>query len=338
MSQAAGRTAGWTVWLGTLATGLILLATPHAAPAPQTGKVSRIGLLSSASPSAGADRLLAFKQGLQALGYVEGQNLTIEYRWAEGRDDRLPALAADLVRLKVQMIVTQGTLATVEARKASATMPVVFAVAGDPVAAGLVGSLTRPGGSVTGLAVMGAEMTAKRLELLREAVPGVTRVAALWNPGNASSRPELQQTDAAARTLGIQLQSVEVRDARLLEPAFTAMTKEKAKALIVLSDSMLFGQRVRIADLAVQHRLPAIAWTPEFAETGRLLMVYGPNVAEMHRRAAAYVDKILRGVSPADLPVEQPTKFELVINLTTAKTLGLTVPSSLLQRADRVVQ
>jgi putative tryptophan/tyrosine transport system substrate-binding protein len=323
-------------FLATLASGL--LAAPLAVEAQQAGRVSRIGLLSSASSSAGADRLRAFKEGLHALGYVEGRNLIIEYRWAEGRDERLPALAADLVRLKVDMIVTQGTSASLEARRVSATMPVVFAVAGDPVAAGLVASLTRPGGNVTGLAVMGSEMTAKRLELLREAVPQVTRVAALWNPGNASSRPELQETEAAARTLGLQLQSVEVRDARLLDLAFAAMAKQRAEALIVLSDSLLFGQRTRIADLAVQQRLPAIAWTPEFAASGRLLMVYGPNVAEMHRRAAAYVDKILRGASPADLPVEQPEKFEFVINLKTAKALGLTIPPSLLQRADQVIE
>jgi putative ABC transport system substrate-binding protein len=247
------------IGLAILALGVTL--GPFVVEAQQPGRVSRIGLLSSASSSAGADRLLAFKQGLHALGYEEGRNLIIEYRWAEGRDDRLPALAADLVRLQVEMIVTQGTLATLEARKASATMPIVFAVAGDPVAAELVGSLTRPGGNVTGLAVMGSEMTAKRLELLREAVPRVTRVAALWNPGNPSSRPELQQTEAAARTLGIHLQSVEVRDARLLDAAFAAMTKQRATALIVLSDSMLFGQRMRIADLAVQHRLPAIVDT-----------------------------------------------------------------------------
>jgi ABC-type uncharacterized transport system substrate-binding protein len=323
-------------FLGTLAGSL--LAAPLAAEGQQAGKVSRIGLLSSASSSAGADRLRAFKEGLHALGYVEGRNLIIEYRWAEGRDERLPALAADLVRLKVDMIVTQGTSASLEARRVSATMPVVFAVAGDPVAAGLVASLTRPGGNVTGLAVMGSEMTAKRLELLREAVPQVTRVAALWNPGNASSRPELQETETAARTLGLQLQSVEVRDARLLDLAFAAMAKQRAEALIVLSDSLLFGQRTRIADLAVQQRLPAIAWTPEFAASGRLLMVYGPNVAEMHRRAAAYVDKILRGASPADLPVEQPEKFEFVINLKTAKALGLTIPPSLLARADQVIE
>ena len=317
---------------------LSLFLSPFATEAQQAGKAWRIGLLSSASSSAGADRLLALKQGLHALGYVEGQNLIIEYRWAEGRDDRLPALAADLVRLKVDMIVTQGTLATLETRKVSASMPIVFAVAGDPVAAGLVGSLTRPGGNVTGLTVMGSDTTAKRLELLREAVPGVTRVAALWNPGNASSLPELKETESAAKTLGIQLQSVEVRDARTLEQAFAAMIKGRARALIVLSDSLLFGQRMRIADLAVQNRLPAIAWTPEFAESGRLLMVYGPNVAEMHRRAAAYVDKILKGAKPADLPVEQPTKFEFVINLKTAKALGLTIPQTLILRADHVIE
>ena len=191
---------------------------------------------------------------------------------------------------------------------------------------------------MTGLAVMGSEMTAKRLELLREAVPGVTRVAALWNPAIPSSAPELRETEVAARTLSMQLQSVEVRDARTLDLAFAAVTKQRAGALIVLSDSMLFGQRMRIADLAVQNRVPAIAWTREFADDGRLLMVYGPNVADMHRRAAVYVDKILRGARPADLPVEQPTKFELIINLKTAKALGLTIPSLLLRRADDVIQ
>ena len=316
---------------------LMTLTAPLGAEAQQSGRVWRIGFLSSASPSAGVDRLVAFKEGLRERGYMEGQNLAIEYRWAEGRDDRLPALAADLVRLGVDMIVTQGTLATVEARKVSTTIPIVFAVAGEPVGAGLVDSLTRPGGNVTGFAVMGAEMTAKRLEFLREAVPSVTRVAALWNPGNASSGPELKATEVAAQTLGMQLQSVGVRDARGLDLAFAAMTKERAGALIVLSDSMLFGQRMRIADWAAQNRLPAIAWTREFAEDGRLLMVYGP-VAEMHRRAAAYVDRILRGARPADLPVEQPTKFELVINLKTAKALGLTIPPSLLARADQVIE
>lgn len=338
MTPAELGTASVAVRLGALFLTLILLIAPHGARAQQPSKVSRIGWLSSASPTAGADRLQAFKQGLHALGYVEGQNLTIEYRWAEGKNDRLPAHAAELVRLEVAMIVTQGTLATVAARKASPTLPIVFAVVNDPVAAGLVRSLARPGGNVTGLAVLGSEMTAKRVELLREAIPGINRVAALWNPGNASSHPELKQTEVAAQALRIELQSVEVRDPLMLEQAFAAMTKAKATGLIVLSDNMLFGQRTRIADLAIQARLPAIAWTPEFVERGELLMVYGPNVADMHRRAAAYVDKILRGVSPADLPVEQPTTFELVINLRTAKTLGLTIPQSLLLRADRTVQ
>jgi len=315
-----------------------LFAAPLGAEAQTTGKVWRIGLLSSASPSAGVDRLQAFKLGLRELGYVEGQNLAIEYRWAEGREERLPAFAADLVRLRVDLIVTQGTLATQEARKASTTMPVVFAVAGDPVSAGLVGSLTRPGGNVTGFAVMGSEMTAKRLELLREVVPGMTRVAALWNSANASSGSEFRETEVAARTLGLQLQSVEVTQAHRLDAAFATMIKERAGAVIVLSDSMLFGQRIRIADLAAQNRLPAIAWTREFAENGRLLMVYGPNVAEMHRRAASYVDRILRGARPADLPIEQPTKFELVINRKTAKALGLTIPQTVLLRADKVIE
>jgi putative tryptophan/tyrosine transport system substrate-binding protein len=319
-------------------TGAVLLAAPLAAEAQQAGKVWRIGLLSSASSSAGVARLEAFRHGLHELGYREGQNLAIEYRWAEGREDHLSALAADLVRLRVDLIVTQGTLATLVARRTTATIPIVFAVAGDPLGAGLVASLARPGGNVTGLAVMGSEMTAKRLELLREVVPTVTRIAALWNPGNPSSIPELKETETAARALGMQIQSVEVRDARMLDRAFTAMARERARAVIVLSDSMLFGQRKQIADLAAQKRLPGIAWTREFAENGGVLMVYGPDVAEMHRRAATYVDRILKGTKPGDLPVEQPTKFELVINLKTAKALGLTIPPSLLRRADEVIQ
>jgi putative ABC transport system substrate-binding protein len=315
-----------------------ILAAPRAAEAQQPRKVWRVGLLSSASSSAGMARLEAFKHGLRELGYLEGQNLAIEYRWAEGREDRLSALAAELVRLGVDVIVTQGTLATLVARRTTTTTPIVFAVAGDPLGAGLVANLARPGGNVTGLAVMGSEMAAKRLELLREAVPGMARIAVLWNPGNPSSTPELRETETAARGLGMQVQSVEVRDAHMLDRAFTAVARERAKAIVVLSDSMLFGQRRQIADLAAQKRLPGIAWTREFAENGGLLMVYGPDVAEMHRRAAAYVDRIFRGANPADLPVEQPTKFELLINLKTAKALGLKIPQSLLGRADQVIQ
>ena len=313
-----------------------LLAAPLAVGAQQAGKVWRIGLLSSGSHSAAVARIDAFKQGLRDLGYVEGQNLAIEYRWAEGREDRLSALAADLVRLRVDIIVTQGTVATVVARRATSTMPIVFAVAGNPVAAGLVASLTRPAGTVTGLAVMGAEMSPKQVELVRETVPGLTRIAALWNPSNSSSVPELKAAEAAARTFGMQFQPVEARDARGVDAAFATMTKQRAGAVIVLSDSMLFSQRTLISNLAAKNRLPAIAWTGEFI--AGLLMVYGPNVADMYRRAATYVDKIFKGAKPADLPVEQPTKFELLINLKTAKALGLTIPPSLLLRADQVIE
>jgi len=312
-------------------------AWPFAAEAQTTSKVHRIGLLSSASSSAGANRLQAFKQGLRELGYVEGQNLTIEYRFAEGRENRLSALAADLVRLKVDVIVTQGSLATQIARRTSPTIPIVFAVAGDPVEGKLVTNLARPDGNVTGFAVMGAETTAKRLEVLREAVPGVTRFAALWNPSNPSSEPEWKATEAAATALGVHAQSVEVVDPERLGAAFTAMTGAGVGGVNVLSDSMLFGQRMRIANLSAQYRLPAVAWTREFSESG-LLMVYGPDVADMHRRAATYVHKLLGGAKPADLPVEQPTKFELVINLKTAKQIGLTIPPNVLVRADRVIK
>jgi len=315
-----------------------VLAAPFAAGAQPSGRGWRIGLLSPGSASAAGSRLAAFKHGLRELGYVEGQNLTLEYRWADGNEGRLAALAVDLVRLKVDVVVTQGSLATLAARRATTTTPIVFAVANDPVDAGLVLSLTRPGGTVTGLAVMGSDMTAKRLELLREAVPGLTRIATLWNPNNPSSRSELRETEAGARALGMQFQSVEVRDVRRLDLAFAAMIRERAGAFIVVSDSTLFGQRTQIADLAVKNRLPAIAWTSEFVENGTLLMTYGPNVPAMYRRAAAYIGKILEGAAPATLPVEQPTTFELLINLKTAKALGLTIPPSLLQRTDEVTE
>jgi putative ABC transport system substrate-binding protein len=314
------------------------VAVPLAVEAQSAAKVYRIGFLSSSSSSAGIARLEAFKHGLRELGYLEGQNLAIEYRWAEGKNDRLPALAADLVRLRVDVIVTQGTLTALAARRTTSTIPIVFTVAGDPLRAGLIASLARPGGNVTGLAVMGSEMTAKRLELLREAVPALARIAVLWNSANPSSTPEFKETETAARALGMQAQSVEVKDASMLDRAFAAMIREQAKAIIVLSDNMLFGQRKQIAHLAAHQRLAGIAWTREFAEDGGLLMVYGPDISEMHRRAAAYVGKILRGANPADLPVEQPTKFELVINLKTAKALGLTIPPSLLARADQVIE
>jgi len=241
------------------------------------------------------------------------------------------------VALKVDLIVTQGTLATIAARGVSPTIPIVFAVAGDPLQAKLVASLGRHGGNVTGFAVLGAEMTAKRMEVLREVVRGVVRIAALWNRSNPSSEPEWKETEGAAKALGIQLQSMQVTDPGNLAAAFASLSGVGAQGIIVLSDSMLFSQRIQIAQLSVQNQLPGIAWTREFSESG-LLMVYGPNVADMHRRAATYVHKIFTGAKPADLPVEQPTKFELLINLKTAKVLGLTIPPTLLVRADEVIE
>jgi putative tryptophan/tyrosine transport system substrate-binding protein len=316
---------------------LALLAAPLAAEAQQTGHAFRVGFLSTASASSAAPRVEAFTRGLRELGYIEGQTITIEYRWAEGRDERLPALAADLVRLKVDVVVTQGTVPTLAARHASPTMPIVMAAAGDPVATGLVASLARPGGTITGLTQVNPEVAGKRLELLQAILPGQTRVAVLWNPGNPVAGPELRETEDAARSLGLQLQTAGVRDPQGFERAIVLSHEGRAHAIVLLSDIMFVGQRRHIVDLAAVHRLPIIAWTREFAAAGAL-MTYGPNTIEMHRRAATYVDKILKGAKPADLPVEQPTKFELVVNLKTAKALGLTIPSAVLARADDIIQ
>jgi putative tryptophan/tyrosine transport system substrate-binding protein len=314
-----------------------LLSTPLIVEGQQTGKVWRIGFLSSRSPSATTVRIEAFRRGLRELGYVEGRNLIIEYRWAEGKDDRLPVLAAELVQLPVDVIVAQATVPAIAARRVTTTIPIVVAAAGDAVGVGLVASLGRPGGNVTGLTIVAPDVTGKRLELLREAVPGVTRLAALRNPANPVSGPELRETEAASRILGMRLRSVEVLDMDRLDLAFSTIVHEQVDAVIVLSDLLFFGRRNQIAALALTNRLPIIAWMPEFAESG-CLMTYGPNVVEMHRRAATYVDKIFKGSKPGDLPIEQPTKLELVVNLKTAKALGLTVPQSLLLRADEVIQ
>jgi putative tryptophan/tyrosine transport system substrate-binding protein len=314
-----------------------VLATPLGAGAQQPAKVWRIGFLGSAFASAAGVRVEALRLGLRELGYVEGRNLAIEFRWAEGNNDRLPALAAELVQSRVDVIVTQGTPATLAARRATTTIPIVFATAGDPVGTGIVASLSRPGGNITGLTDVTTDVAGKRLALLREAAPGVTRIAVLWNSSNPVAGLALKETEVAAQTLGLPLRSVEVRDVNRLDSAFSTIVRERAGAVVVLPDPALFDRRVQIAEMAAKNRLPSMAWTPEFAESG-CLMIYGPSTAEMHRRAATYVDKILRGAKPADLPVEQPTKFELIINLKTAKTLGLTIPESLLRRADQVIQ
>jgi putative ABC transport system substrate-binding protein len=279
-----------------------------------------------------------FRQGLRELGWVEGQNTVIDYRYAEGRFDRLPGLAAELVRLKVDIIVAAPTPAAAAAKKATGTIPIVMIAVGDPVGLGLIASLARPGGNVTGLSFsVGPEILGKQLELLKETVPKLRRVAILSNPANPVQPGQIREVNVAARSLGVQLQFLEARGPNEFDGAFAAMAKERVGALLVLADSMLIAHRTRLADLAARSRLPAAYGTREDVEAGGL-MSYGPSLRDLFRRGATFVDKILKGAKPADLPVEQPTKFELVINLKTAKALGLTIPPSLLGRADEIIQ
>ena len=324
-------------FLGTLAGGL--LAAPLAAGAQQAAKVPRIGWL-GANPAAGRHLREAFLQGLRDLGYVEGRNVVIEYRFAEGKLERYPALAAELVALKVEVIVAPITPSVLAAKQATRTIPIVFVSVGDPIADGLVTSLARPDGNVTGLSTFAADLVGKRLEQLTQAVPGVSRVAVLRQPGGLADRTEkdmLKGAEVAARALGVQLQFVEARGPADLDRAFSDMTKARAGALTVLTGNVFFIERRRLVNLAAKNRLPAVFSSKDFVVAGGL-MSYGPDPADTFRRAASYVDRILKGTKPGDLPVEQPTKFELVINLKTAKALGLTIPPSLLQRADQVIE
>jgi putative ABC transport system substrate-binding protein len=320
-------------------TGAVLLAAPLAAEAQPAGKVYRIGFLSPASPSDPRVQrfLAAFRNGLGELGYVEGQTIAIESRWAAGKYERLPGLAAELVRLKMEVIVTAAVPAIRAAKEATSTIPIIMAVVVDPVATGLVASLARPGGNITGLSLMTPELVGKQLEMLKEVVPKASRVAVLWNPANPGNAPQLRAAEVAARTLGVRLQPLEARGPREIDSAFAAMTKEGASAVVVLVDVVFIDQRTRIADLAATRRLPSVYGLPEYVEAGGL-MAYGPSYIANYRRAAVYVDKILKGAKPGDLPIEQPTKFEFVINLKAAKALGLTIPPSLLARADEVIQ
>jgi len=314
-------------------------AWPLAAEAQQAAKVPRIGWLAvNRAPNRHLSE--AFSQGLRDLGYVEGRNVVIELRNAEGKPERLPALAAELVALEVDVIVAPTTDAAVPAKQATKTIPIVFAVAGDPVGSGLVTSLARPGGNVTGLSNLSPELVGKCLELLKQAVPGVSRVAVLWQPGGFAERTEkdiLKEADVAARALGAQPQFFEARGPDDFDRTFSEMTKARTGALTVLPSVMFFSERRRLVDLVAKSRLPAVYWVRGLADAGGL-MAYGANIADNYRRAATYVDKILKGTKPADLPVEQPTKFELVINLKTAKALGLTMPVSVLARADEVIE
>jgi putative ABC transport system substrate-binding protein len=322
-------------FVGALA--VALLAVPRAAQGQTPAKVPRIGFLSVLSLTDNPHDLEAFQQGLRELGYVEGQNIAIEYRFAEGRPERLPALAAELVRLKVDVIVTAAPAAPEAAQRATNTIPIVFAVVGDPVAVGLVASVARPGGNITGLSSMAPEVVGKQLELLKEVAPKISRMAVLQNPSNQAHPPTLRQAEGAARALGVQLHIVQAGSPAEIEAAFATMSSQRAGGVLVLRDSFFLAQRAQIAALAAKDRLPSVYGLKEQAEAGGL-MAYGASTPPMYRRAATYVDKILKGAKPADLPVEQPTKFELVINLKTAKALGLTIPQSLLQRADEVIQ
>ena len=318
---------------------LVGLFNPFAGEAQQAAKVARIGYLTlnlAASPHMPE----AFRQGLRDLGYIEGRNVVIEIRSAEGKLERLPALAAELVALRVDVILAAGTPHALAAKQATRTIPIVFAAATDPVMDGLVTSLARPGGNVTGLSSLGSELVAKRLELLKQAVPGVSRVAVLWHPGALGERTEkdmLKEAEVAARALGVRLQFVEARGPADFDRAFSDMTRARVDALTLLTSTMFLSERRRLVALAAKHRLPAVYPWREVVDAGGL-MSYGPDFADLFRRAATYVDKILKGAKPADLPVEQPTKFELVINLKTAKALGLTIPQSLLRQADQVIE
>jgi putative ABC transport system substrate-binding protein len=303
----------------------------------QSAKVPRIGYLLGRSAAESGDLATAFRRGLHDLGYVDGRTILIEYRYAEGRLERLPDLAANLVRLKVDVIVTAGEAAIRAARGATSTIPIVMASAGDPVGSGLVASLARPGGNVTGLSLVATEAAGKRLELLKETLPMLSRVAVLWNPTNQSKLPEWENAQLAARALGLTLRSVEVRAPDDFEGAFSTIARERPDALVTLSDAVTTIHRTRIAAFAIKRKLPTIAENRAYAETGSL-MTYGASQSDLFRRAAIYVDKILKGARPGDLPVEQPTKFELVVNMKTAKALGLTIPPAVLARADQVIE
>jgi putative tryptophan/tyrosine transport system substrate-binding protein len=311
-------------------------AWPLAARAQQAGKLLTIGFLVAGTPTSHGQWVAAFVQRLRELGWIEGRTITIEYRWAEGRSERFAEIAAELVRRKVDVIVTSATEAIVAAKQATSVIPIVFAAAGDPVGTGLVASLARPGGNVTGLSIQQTDVAAKRLELLREVVPGLQRLAIWANAGSPSNVVEMAEVAATARTLGLEVATPEIRRAEDIAFVFEAL-KGRAEALYVCADPLATTNRTRINILAVGARLPTMHGTRDMVEAGGL-MSYGPNFPNQFRRTADYVDRILRGAKPGDLPVEQPTKFDLVVNLTTAKALGLEVPSSLLARADEVIE
>ena len=318
----------------TFAVAAMILAAVHLADAQQPAKIPRIGYLGTTSVSA---RTEAFRQGLRELGYVEGKNIVIEWRRHEGKVDRLPALAAELVRLKVEIIITAGAPAARAAKEATSTIPIVMTQVGDPVGNGFVASLARPGGNITGLSTLAPELSGKQLELLKEIIPKLSRVAVLGTSTNPDSAQSLKETELAAGAFGVKLQYLDVLGPKDIETAFQAARKGRADAILALSSRVLVSQRTQVVDLAVKSRLPAIYRNREDVEAGGL-MSYGVSLTDLSRRAAVYVDKILKGTKPADLPVEQPMKFEFIINLKAAKQIGLTIPQSVLYRADKVIK
>ena len=316
---------------------VLLLAVAIKAEAQQLPKVPRIGILETTTSASISGRIEAFRQGLRDLGYIEGQNITIEYRYADGKSERLPDLAAELVNLKVDLIVTSQTPPVLAIKKISSTIPIVFFFLSFPVENGIVNSFARPGGSATGLTTLSEELNGKRLELLKDASPPIARVGVFSNPANPTQPLEWKGIQAAAVALGLKLQSLNVRSGADLDVAFEAALKERAQALINLPEAIFTMNQKRITEFATKNKLPAMCTNPQSVDDG-CLMSYGPNQPDLYRRGATYVDKILKGVKPADLPVEQPTKFDFVINLKTAKQIGLTIPQKLLIRADKVIK
>ncbi len=320
-----------------LALTALLFALCGSADAQQTKKVPRIGYLGGSPASANLARIEAFRQGLRDLGYIEGKNIVIEWRSAQGKVDRLPALAAELVRLKIDAIVTAGPTVTRAVKEATVTIPIVMAVDTDPVRNGFVASLARPGSNITGLSILSPEISGKQLELLKEIVPKLSRLTVIGNSNEPANPQSLREIELAAEAFGLKLQYLDVLGPKDIETAFRSATKGRADVVLVLPSAVLNSQRKQIADLAVKTRLPAAYYAPDWVEDGGL-MSYGVSFTDLHRRAATYVDKILKGTKPADLPVEQPRKFELVINLKAAKQIRLTIPPNVLARADRVIK
>ena len=319
----------------TIAVGLITIGASYTAEAQTTTR--RVGFLSPASPAEMQTRVRAFQDELQRLGFAEGQSIVFEFRWAEGRSERLTALAAELAGLKLDVLVTHGVLATTTAERVSTNTPIICSGCGDMVETGLVTNLARPQGRVTGQTVIGPDMAGKRIEMMRELLPTVRRVAVLWNPQNPVNGPELKETEAAAAALGVEVEPVGASTAQDLDRVFRGIRPGHLDALIVLSDATLYGQRQRLADLAIEHKIPSLSWSAEFARAGCLLS-YGPDIMALTRRTAFYVSRVLRGAEIRDLPVEQPRQFELAVNLRTARALGITVPTLFLARADEVIE